>query len=62
MSERVQRQRQDVGVPGGDDQATAQVRVPAQDTSLDDLLDSIDAVLENNAEEYVRSFVQKGGQ
>lgn len=29
---------------------------------LDDLLDEIDSVLENNAEEFVRSYVQKGGQ
>lgn len=29
---------------------------------FDELLDSIDAVLEANAEDYVRSFVQKGGQ
>ena len=29
---------------------------------LDDLLDEIDGVLETNAEEFVRSYVQKGGQ
>ncbi|HEX9713200.1 MAG TPA: ubiquitin-like protein Pup [Actinomycetota bacterium] len=29
---------------------------------LDDLLDEIDEVLEQNAEEFVRSYVQKGGQ
>ena len=29
---------------------------------LDDLLDEIDEVLEDNAEEFVRSYVQKGGQ
>jgi ubiquitin-like protein Pup len=29
---------------------------------LDGLLDEIDEVLETNAEEFVRSFVQKGGQ
>ena len=29
---------------------------------LDDLLDEIDEVLETNAEDFVRSFVQKGGQ
>ncbi|WP_394280573.1 ubiquitin-like protein Pup [Corynebacterium sp.] len=28
----------------------------------DDLLDEIDGLLETNAEEFVRSFVQKGGQ
>jgi len=29
---------------------------------LDDLLDEIDDVLESNAEEFVRSYVQKGGE
>ncbi len=29
---------------------------------LDDLLDEIDGVLETNAEEFVKSYVQKGGQ
>jgi len=29
---------------------------------LDDLLDEIDEVLETNAEEFVRSYVQKGGE
>ena len=29
---------------------------------LDDLLDEIDSVLESNAEEFVKSYVQKGGE
>ena len=29
---------------------------------LDDLLDDIDDVLEENAEEFVKGYVQKGGQ
>jgi prokaryotic ubiquitin-like protein Pup len=29
---------------------------------LDDLLDEIDEVLETNAEEFVKAYVQKGGQ
>jgi ubiquitin-like protein Pup len=29
---------------------------------LDDLLDEIDETLETNAEEFVRNYVQKGGQ
>ena len=32
------------------------------DTEIDDILDEIDGVLETNAEEFVRGFVQKGGQ
>jgi ubiquitin-like protein Pup len=36
---------------------------PAVDTSdVDDLLDEIDGVLEENAEEFVKNYVQKGGQ
>lgn len=30
--------------------------------AIDDLLDEIDDVLETNAEEFVRDYVQKGGQ
>jgi ubiquitin-like protein Pup len=29
---------------------------------LDDLIDEIDEVLETNAEDFVKSYVQKGGQ
>jgi ubiquitin-like protein Pup len=29
---------------------------------IDDLLDEIDSVLEDNAEEFVRNYVQKGGE
>ena len=29
---------------------------------IDDLLDEIDAVLEENAEEFVKNYVQKGGE
>lgn len=29
---------------------------------IDDLLDEIDEVLETNAEDFVKSYIQKGGQ
>jgi len=29
---------------------------------IDELLDEIDSVLEENAEEFIRSYVQKGGE
>lgn len=29
---------------------------------IDELLDEIDAVLEENAEEFVRNYIQKGGE
>ncbi len=31
-------------------------------SELDDLLDEIDEVLESNADEFVKNYVQKGGQ
>lgn len=34
----------------------------AQSSEVDDLLNDIDSVLEENAEEFVASFVQKGGE
>ena len=48
-------------------EATSDVSVDATKgeqlkADLDDLLDEIDEVLEENAEEFVRNYVQKGGQ
>jgi ubiquitin-like protein Pup len=37
-------------------------RVEKISEDVDDLLDEIDSVLEENAEEFVRGYVQKGGQ
>ncbi|MDO5700359.1 MAG: ubiquitin-like protein Pup [Bowdeniella nasicola] len=39
-----------------------EVATGAQTSSVDDLLDEIDEVLEENAESFVAGFVQKGGQ
>lgn len=45
------------------DEAEVFAPAPQQaDQGFDALLDEIDAVLETNAEEFVRGFVQKGGQ
>ncbi|MEI7754244.1 MAG: ubiquitin-like protein Pup [Actinomycetota bacterium] len=64
MAEHTQRQKQSpsrteetlddlpVGVPQGE-------KLKAE---LDDLLDEIDDVLETNAEDFVKSYVQKGGE
>jgi ubiquitin-like protein Pup len=32
------------------------------DSDIDDILDEIDDVLETNAEDFVKSFIQKGGE
>lgn len=37
-------------------------RAEALKAEMDDLLDEIDSVLEENAEEFVKGYVQKGGQ
>ena len=42
--------------------APAAPAVQKQDAEVDALLDEIDDVLESNAEQFVRGFVQKGGQ
>ena len=42
--------------------APADAQASAATQGVDDLLDEIDGVLESNAEEVVRAFVQKGGQ
>ena len=40
----------------------ASARKENLDSDIDSVLDEIDGVLESNAEEFVRGFVQKGGQ
>jgi len=42
--------------------ADASARRDALDADIDAILDDIDEALETNAEEFVRGFVQKGGQ
>jgi ubiquitin-like protein Pup len=59
--EQVRPQRRDDGRP--DDAPEPAAAAPQVQTSeIDDILDEIDGVLESNAEEFVRGFVQKGGQ
>ncbi len=47
-----------------EEQAKTDATPEAQEksTEIDDLLDEIDEVLEENAEDFVRGFVQKGGE
>lgn len=42
--------------------AAGQERREKLAAETDDILDEIDGVLESNAEDFVRSYVQKGGQ
>ena len=56
------------GGGGGDDDGAAgdgaggQERRDKLAAETEDLLDEIDDVLEENAEDFVRAYVQKGGQ
>jgi ubiquitin-like protein Pup len=65
MAEREQKKKQ---APGKREEevveespATSE-RVEKLKEDIDDLLDENDSVLEDNAEEFVRSYVQKGGE
>ncbi|MDE0137227.1 MAG: ubiquitin-like protein Pup [bacterium] len=57
--ERIRRRRGEVTEP-----VTASPQVAAQGGvhKIDELLDEIDSVLEENAEEFVKNYVQKGGE
>jgi ubiquitin-like protein Pup len=53
------KEREDVEV---DDAPVTTERGEKLKAELDELLDEIDDVLETNAEEFVKSYVQKGGE
>ena len=45
-----------------DTKTRSQENAEAIKDELDDLLDEVDDVLEENAEEFVKGYVQKGGE
>ena len=57
-----QAQSASAGQEVGDIVESAGVQVDGTTDALDAVLDDIESVLESNAEEYVGSFVQKGGE
>ena len=65
MAERTQKSK---GTTSRETEATVDATPAVTETGeklkaeLDDLLDEIDEVLETNAEDFVKSYVQKGGQ
>ena len=64
MAEREHKRKQ---APARQDDVVEEAPAPTKKgedikAELDDLLDEIDEVLEENAEEFVRGYVQKGGQ
>ena len=61
--EHVRPRREDEEPDDGPDTPTpAAPSAQSRDAEVDALLDEIDDVLESNAEQFVRGFVQKGGQ
>lgn len=68
MAERVQKQKSsneradDAAVAADETAVDAPRHGEKIKADLDDLLDEIDEVLEDNAEEFVKSYIQKGGE
>ena len=60
--ERKQTRRDDSGRKVEADQPVSSEVGEELTEKIDDLLDEIDTVLEENAEELVKNYVQKGGQ
>ena len=60
--ERATRTSQDVEDVQAESVTDVQERVGKLTDDVDALLDDIDAALEENAEEFVKGYVQKGGQ
>lgn len=54
--------KQDTDEQLNDVSMAAQAETDAAADALDAVLDDIESTLESNAEEYVNSFVQKGGE
>lgn len=61
-----EQEKRKVPAPAETEKVTEGPKPAAKDSALadglDDILDEIDEVLETNAEEFVKSYVQKGGQ
>jgi prokaryotic ubiquitin-like protein Pup len=67
MAQRDQQQKKKKDAPpaaeeGGAANPEAQVKGKRLKEDMDKLLDEIDSVLEENAEEFIKNYVQKGGE
>ncbi|HEY3873249.1 MAG TPA: ubiquitin-like protein Pup [Actinocrinis sp.] len=60
--ERASRQNEDVDEEIVEEASDLKERHAKLSEDVDDVLDEIDEVLETDAESFVRSFIQKGGQ
>ena len=56
------RQQEEVEETSAETSSDVQERVGKLTDDVDSLLDEIDDVLETNAEDFVKSYVQKGGE
>ena len=61
-SNQIKRSRRDEEQVEQDSSVTSTSNNAELDSDVDSLLDEIDEILEVNAEDFVKSFVQKGGQ
>jgi len=65
QSERQQKKKKEAPPPseeGGAANPEAQQKGRRLKEDMDRLLDEIDSVLEENAEEFIKNYVQKGGE
>lgn len=64
MAERTRKQKPNVEKTNDETEVDSKVSSNGEKlkAELDDLLDEIDEVLESNAEDFVKSYVQKGGE
>lgn len=64
MPQQFQQQRQEASRSADEEQTAASVDAQQNEDFdvLDSVLDDIDSTLETSAEDYVSSFVQKGGE
>lgn len=60
--EQIRQHRKDGAEPPEEAPVAPQAQTQISTEAVDSILDDIDSVLETNAEEFVRNFVQKGGQ
>ena len=66
MAEQKRKETRPTKPPEGEDAVTGSAELSKKGKKikedLDNLLDEIDEILEENAEEFVKSYVQRGGQ